>query len=64
MWDHVFEKFLENTYFLPDQKEASLAVDLPASFTHPFLHFLPSDVVVLVGAAAAAVTSWGNQFKE
>jgi len=64
MWDNVFEKFLGNTYFLPDQKEASLAVDLPASFTHPFLHFLFSDVVVLLGAAAAIVISWGSKYKE
>ena len=64
MWDNVFENFLGNTYFLPDQKEASLAVDLSASFTHPFLHFSFSEAVVLLGAAAAVLISGGSKYKE
>lgn len=64
MWDDVFGKFLGNIYFLPDQKDKALVVDSPASFTHPFPHFLPSDVVVLFGAAAATVRSRGKKFKQ
>lgn len=54
----LLRKFLENIYFLPDQKENALIFDSLANlFPHPFLHFLSSDVVMVLGATVAIVGS-------